>query len=92
MHGRDGNHRALFVSLAIQRPVLPLDPAPVAQTSQTAVARLTAAESTIFRTVDWAPVLMAVDTVLASGSPSRAQSEAVLRVLEEGVVSHLAAV
>ena len=46
----------------------------------------------MFRTVDWAPLFMAVDTVLASGSPSRAQSEAVLRVFEEGVVSHLAAV
>ena len=46
----------------------------------------------MFRTVDWAPLLMAVDTVLASGSPSRAQSEAVLCVFEEGVVSHLVAV
>ena len=45
----------------------------------------------MFRTVDWAPLLMAVDTVLASGSPSHMQSEAVLRVFEEGVVSHLAA-
>ena len=46
----------------------------------------------MFRTLDWAPLLLAVDTVLASGSPSLVQSEAVLRVFEEGVVSHLAAV
>ena len=46
----------------------------------------------MFHTLDWAPLLMAVDTVLASGSPSRAQSEAVLRVFEEGVVSNLVAV
>ena len=45
----------------------------------------------MFRTLDWAPLLTAVDTVLASGFPSRVQSEAVLRVFEEGVVSHLAA-
>ena len=46
----------------------------------------------MFRTLDWAPLLTAVDTVLLSGSPSRAQSEAVLHVFEEGIVSHLAAV
>ena len=44
VHGRDGNHQALFVSLAIQRPVSPLDPAPVAGTSWTAVVWLTVAE------------------------------------------------
>ena len=57
-----------------------------------AVVWLTSAEQTRFRGCNWAPLLDAGDMVLASGPPSRAVSEAALRVFEEGVVSRLVVV
>ena len=54
-----------------------------------AVVHLVPVEALAFWSVDWAPVVAAVDAVLADAPPSRIQGERALAVFEVGVVARL---
>ena len=88
--GGGSDHRALLVTLRVHCPVVAVVAA--GQTARTAVVRLTSAEASVFRLVDWTPVVAAVDAGLAEASPSRVQGERAPAVFEEGVVARLAQV
>ena len=86
--GGGSDHRALLVTLRVHCPVVAVVVArPLAWA---AVVRLALAEALAFWSIDWAPVMAAVDAVLAEAPLSRAQGERALAVFEEGVVARLA--
>ena len=54
-----------------------------------AVVHLVPVEALAFWSVDWVPVVAAVDAVLAEAPPSHVQGKRALVVFEEGVVVRL---
>ena len=86
--GGGSDHRALLVTLRVHCPVVASVVAGLP--TQAAVVRLAPAEVLAFQSVDWVPVVAAVNAVLAEAPLSCAQGKWALAVFEEGVVVRLA--
>ena len=86
--GGGSDHQALLVTLWLHCPVVAAVAAGLS--ARAAVVCLALVEVLAFRSVDWAPVVAAVDAVLAEAPLSHAQGERALAVFEEEVVARLA--
>ena len=82
------DHQALLVTLWVHCPVVAAVAA--GPSAWAAVVHLALAEALAFWSIDWVPVVVAVNAVLAEAPLSRAQGERALAVFEEGGVAQLA--